>query len=148
MKQCTACGLTKPLDEFYKNARMKDGKTAACKPCFKARVKAQYDADPDKQVRRVYGVRARRFEDDPAYKRAFRLWNHAYMRTAVLPCMSISDFVPICRKVEAKGAGYVLDHIVPLKHPSVSGLHVPWNLRVVKHKTNAKKGATFKTDWE
>lgn len=36
--------------------------------------------------------------------------------------------------------GHVLDHIVPLSHPSVCGLNVPWNLRVVPWLVNATKG--------
>lgn len=38
---------------------------------------------------------------------------------------------------------HVLDHIVPLNHPLVCGLTVPWNLRVVHWLANASKG----NDW-
>lgn len=41
----------------------------------------------------------------------------------------------------------MLDHIIPLRHPEVCGLHVPWNLRVVKRETNLKKGNRFVTCW-
>jgi hypothetical protein len=37
------------------------------------------------------------------------------------------------------GVKYVVDHIVPLNHPCVSGLTVPWNLQVITHKQNAAK---------
>lgn len=147
MKLCRDCHETKPLDAFYKCAANKDGKTAYCKGCQKARVKATYDADPAGQVRRAYAVKAKRFAETPGLRRAVRLWNHVYMRSVNLACMSVADFVPICQKADAKGPGYVLDHIVPLKHQNVCGLHVPWNLRVVKRKTNAKKSSRFTTDW-
>jgi len=38
------------------------------------------------------------------------------------------------------GRLHVLDHIVPLNHPRVCGLTVPWNLRIVPWRVNASKG--------
>lgn|SRR6185436_10677816 len=38
------------------------------------------------------------------------------------------------------GELHTLDHIVPLNHPDVCGLTVPWNLRIVHWLVNASKG--------
>lgn len=42
-----------------------------------------------------------------------------------------------------EGELYVLDHIVPVTHPRVSGLTVPWNLQVVHWRVNGSKGNTW-----
>lgn len=44
--------------------------------------------------------------------------------------------------------GYHIDHIVPLNHPLVCGLHVLANLQPIPAMDNMKKGNYFKTDWE
>lgn len=44
------------------------------------------------------------------------------------------------------GVQHVLDHIIPVTHPYVCGLTVPWNLRVVPWRVNASKGNAFNPD--
>jgi len=41
------------------------------------------------------------------------------------------------------GVEHVLDHIVPLNHPDVCGLTVPWNLRVITRAQNASKSGKW-----
>lgn len=44
------------------------------------------------------------------------------------------------------GVPHSLDHIVPLSHPLVCGLSVPWNMRVMPTRENLSKGNGWHPD--
>lgn len=52
------------------------------------------------------------------------------------------------RKTETTGEQWDVDHIIPLQGKFVSGLHVPANLRVIKHTTNCSKRNHFDLEKE
>ncbi len=45
MKKCTKCKRTKPILEFYRNSRLRDGLQNQCITCTKKRVKARAEAN-------------------------------------------------------------------------------------------------------
>lgn len=49
-----------------------------------------------------------------------------------------------CRTAKAK---FHVDHITPLHGKHVSGLHVPWNLRVIRSEINLAKGTLIVDEW-
>lgn len=52
-----------------------------------------------------------------------------------------------CRRLEREtGVPYTIDHIIPLNHPKVCGLSVPWNMQVMTHKANMAKGNKWNPD--
>lgn len=73
MKKCKHCGITKPLDEFYRDNAGQDGRRPECKECTSARRKAWYRANRDREISRVrawqqenkdqYNERQRRYRE-------------------------------------------------------------------------------------
>jgi len=70
--------------------------------------------------------------------------HRAQTRQATPPWADLKSIALIyaAARATSKEAGelYVVDHIVPKIHPLVCGLHVPWNLRVIHWRENARKG--------
>jgi hypothetical protein len=48
MKTCKRCGAGKPLDEFFRDRRCKDGRMGNCKVCVTARMDRNIARDPDR----------------------------------------------------------------------------------------------------
>ena len=77
----------------------------------------------------------------------------AYIRAAVLASPEWLDRAAmrlLCDQADAlerqTGVAHVCDHIVPLNHPNVCGLNVPWNVAVVPHAVNAYKSNRYHPD--
>lgn len=68
----------------------------------------------------------------------------AQKKVAQPPWVRELDLMPLyeeARRLTVEtGVAHSVDHEVPLKHPLVCGLHVPWNLRVMPLIDNIRKG--------
>lgn len=63
------------------------------------------------------------------------------------PCAAIRAIYAEAEKLTREtGEQWVVDHIVPLRGKIVSGLHLPWNMRIVHWLDNARKGALLWPD--
>lgn len=169
-KVCKDCGVEKALDQFYANKSMFSGCVNTCVACeveravdwknknlekareyvrkcnkahpqrTRAASKKYKKAHPEK-VRATAAVwskahpaqnnarnsrhRAKKFQATPVWANQFfidEIYDLAQLRT------------------QATGFQWDVDHIVPLNHKKVCGLHVEFNLRVIPAVVNQKKG--------
>ncbi len=96
-----------------------------------------YAEDPEK-----FRERSREFLRLHPEKRAERqAWRRAARVRATPPWADRAVLKAIYRR--AAEAGLTVDHIDPLQHPLVCGLHVPWNLQMMTGQANASKGNRF-----
>lgn len=155
-KKCSRCGVVKSTSFFYVDRSKNSGFKSSCKPCspkkkktyrpvcdekyrakraenylrnaekIKARVSAYAKANPDKERERS----AKRY----AAKLQRTLTLTKEQKTALKTIYSFAEWVS-----KKTGSQHHVDHIVPLKGKNMSGLHVPWNLRVISEKENLRK---------
>jgi len=58
-KQCKVCEQVKPLDEFHRNCKMRDGRLNECKPCLLLRSRREYQT-PGKRATAIYSTMKQR----------------------------------------------------------------------------------------
>lgn len=106
-------------------------------------VKARAIARPTEDKRRYQEKWA---SENVVYARALTKARRRKHRLATPKWLKRSDVLAIrhlyqiaITMTKTTGEAYVVDHIIPLQHEDVCGLHVPWNLRVITRKENGLK---------
>ena len=170
MKICTKCKAEKSPDEFYKQSASGDGLYPYCIICTKEYTKNSYKSSRDRRLftasRWAKANRGRRAAIDKRWyvanpdkirEKSARYWEEhpesvnaktAKRRATKLQASPLwADKEAILDKYrEAKrlseetGIEYNVDHVVPLQHPLVCGLHVEHNLEAITAKQNQQKG--------
>lgn len=143
--------VNKRTAEYYQNNKEKyleySRKWSSENP---ERSKARYlrykHANLERCRERDEDYRLRNMDKDAARTAARR----ARKRQRTPPWLSEAHFAQInafyseaTRLQKETGVKHHVDHIVPLKGETVSGLHVPWNLQVIPAKDNLTKSNKF-----
>lgn len=153
-KICKVCQRELPLSCFTKHPMSADRLQPKCKACRSEYDKSRYDAVREKKIqsarswnlanpekvrqagRKIDAKRkgqnlARWRLRDESVKRATPKW---------ADLSAISMFYEVAAVLSRSGAKFHVDHIVPIKGKSASGLHVQDNLRVIPARENLSKG--------
>jgi hypothetical protein len=82
MKVCSSCEEKKPLEDFHKDSRGKEGRRASCKECDLSKKKQKYSLDTD------YKEKVRKYQRDRSehYRDLNKVWykeNREYVREKV-----------------------------------------------------------------
>lgn len=151
MKICSRCGQIKILDLFPIKKGNKDGRHSHCKSCRAIYDKTRYNSKNRSELyqanlqnerekrRKYYQQHKVDYYANKAKRRAATLqrtpkWLNAFHFAA------IKLFYSKAKHLRENGFDYEVDHIIPLQGVNVSGLHVPWNLRIIEKFKNRSKG--------
>jgi len=147
-KYCAGCDLTKCVSDFHKDKYKSSGLCVYCKDCksersrnlrkdnisaYKARRNKQYQ--DNKEIFREYQI-ARRY----ALKQAAPDWDKELTRFVIKEAYELAKI----RKKET-GMDWHIDHIIPLRGKTISGLHVWNNVQLLPAKINLEKGNKYDT---
>lgn len=92
---------------------------------------------------------ARHYKKNKPYYFAKGAKQRARKRRATPDWLTPTDYLIMQHLYSIRKEGEHVDHIVPLKGKTVSGLHVPWNLQVIPAEENLSKNNFWWPDmWE
>lgn len=123
-KTCSYCGETRPLEDFHHYGHHLQRVGRWCRCCYWS----------------LQGCRL-------AQRRCYSALRRAAIRRATPPWANRDEIAKIYQLAamlsRITGQPHHVEHVVPLIHPAVSGLHCASNLRIVPAIENLKKGNRF-----
>lgn len=154
VRKCTRCSIFKPLERFAKDKSRPLGVRYVCRVCYKT-------VDTKYRERRKLSTRVWRLENPDKVKKqqSDRYRNNPLkgkIEAAVrrkrskqaMPKWANKRYMKLFYQIaqeESEKLGYkiTIDHIIPLKHPLVCGLHNEFNLQFLSFSENSRKRNTF-----
>lgn len=145
-KICTVCKIRKLLECFPKNMASADGYNTMCIECRKQYDRVRYETSGHEIREKVKRNRRENLARTNAADAAkIKRRKHATPKWLTpIQRMQIIEFYELAgARTMQTGVEYHVDHIVPIKGKTVSGLNVPWNLQLLTALENMRKHANF-----
>lgn len=127
LKQCNKCKEVKLIEEFFTDNARWDKLTYTCKKCNK-----EYNKNNIENVR----------QNKKRYKLSILVNTPTWLTESMKIDIDLL-YQEARNKSKKEQKQYDVDHIIPLKGVNVCGLHVPWNLQILEHIENIKKGNKY-----
>lgn len=127
MKICNKCNEILKLEDFSRDSHSKDGRHTICLFCKSKKFREYAKNNPD--IIRSKGAKRRACE-----KNATPKWLSDLHKKQIREIYKRSVYLE-----KTTNLSFDVDHIIPLSHPNICGLHVPWNLQVMEKTNNIKK---------
>lgn len=148
MKRCSGCKEELPLDCFGKNSNTKDGLQTYCKACKKEAQRRWNKKNREKRNRLSAEWREKNKEKYLASQKKYRETHYGKVlaKNAKRVADKLQRTPAWADQKELEKVymncpeGFVVDHDIPLRGETVSGLHVPENLRYLTPEENLSKG--------
>ncbi|MBP2498421.1 hypothetical protein ABID82_005107 [Methylobacterium sp. PvP062] len=156
---CASCVREKNRTNYQKNraARIAKAKARhqADPEAHKAGCKARYRENREERIAQAIAVqkadpeRRKRYaqqtyRNNPGYYAAKSIWRWDAIKQATPPWADRKAIEAVYaearRMTDVTGIPHEVDHIEPLQHELLCGLHVPWNLQVKTRDANRRKG--------
>jgi 5-methylcytosine-specific restriction endonuclease McrA len=153
MSLCLICGEETPVNlrttkslkprKYCSNKCIKKAYSLNFPEQNKASKQKWLDTNPEKRKESSKSYRKR----NPSYYREYSSLRSRYLMHAKLKSLTEWDEFYIREFYDlAALRGLEVDHIIPLKHHLVCGLHVPENLQMLTRSQNARKSNKFDED--
>ena len=154
-KECSICEEFKPYSDYRKRAALKDGHRSACEECEKEKRQTIYRDKIIANSTRHNRLRGhtpldqyremRKQNKIPQSTRVARRRAQKLNATPLWADRVENDYVYHAARViqEIYGTIWEVDHVIPLIHDKVCGLHVANNLQLLSPIDNRRKSNKF-----